>query len=166
MDRDKNVGAASFSSDADRVDHIASVFPFVFFLVAALVALTTMTRMVEEERSLIGTYKALGYGTGRIVSKYLIYAGIASVLGSVVGIAVLSQVLPKVIYGAYSIVYFVPETAYPIDWPIAIIMAVGAWFGGYCGSFLQRKKGNKFIENFISVCSIALAIYLVVDLIV
>ena len=53
-----------------------------------------------------------------------------------------------------------------IDWPIAIIMAVGAWFGGYCGSFLQRKKGNKFIENFISVCSIALAIYLVVDLIV
>ena len=53
-----------------------------------------------------------------------------------------------------------------IDWPIAIIMAVGAWFGGYCGSFLQRKKGNKFIENFISVCSVALAIYLVVDLIV
>ena len=53
-----------------------------------------------------------------------------------------------------------------IDWPIAIIMAVGAWFGGYCGSFLQRKKGNKFIENFISVCSIALAIYLIVDLII
>ena len=52
-----------------------------------------------------------------------------------------------------------------IDWPIAIIMAVGAWFGGYCGSFLQRKKGNKFIENFISVCSIALAIYLIVDLV-
>ena len=53
-----------------------------------------------------------------------------------------------------------------IDWPIAIVMAAGAWLGGYCGSFLQRKKGNKFIQHFVSACSIAMAIYLVVDLIV
>ena len=65
MDRTQNYGVAGFESDADRVDSIASVFPFIFFLVAALVALTTMTRMVEEERVLIGTYKALGYARWR-----------------------------------------------------------------------------------------------------
>lgn len=53
-----------------------------------------------------------------------------------------------------------------INWPISIVMAVGAWLGGYCGSFLQRKKGNKFIEHFISVCSLALAVYLIVDLVI
>ena len=53
-----------------------------------------------------------------------------------------------------------------IDWPIAIVMAAGAWLGGYCGSFLQRKKGNKFIQHFVSACSIAMAIYLIIDLIV
>ena len=53
-----------------------------------------------------------------------------------------------------------------IDWPIAIVMAAGAWLGGYCGSFLQRKKGNKFIQHFVSACSIAMAIYLVVDLVI
>ena len=99
------------------------MFPFIFFLVAALVALTTMTRMVEEERSLIGTYKALGYGKRRIISQYLIYAATASVLGSATGIVSLSQVLPKVICTAYNIVYFVPESTYPIDWPLAIMAA-------------------------------------------
>ncbi len=68
MDRTKNFGVVSFASDADRIDAIASFFPFIFFLVAALVALTTMTRMVEEERMLIGTFKALGYSRARITS--------------------------------------------------------------------------------------------------
>ncbi|MDO4289938.1 MAG: FtsX-like permease family protein [Eggerthellaceae bacterium] len=123
MDRTKNSGAVSFSSDAERVDSIAQVFPFIFFLVAALVALTTMTRMVEEERVLIGTYKALGYSRGRIASKYLIYAASASVIGAVAGIAVLSQVLPAVIMQAYAIIYSVPHSSYPIDWPIAALSA-------------------------------------------
>ncbi len=78
MDRTKNFGVVSFASDADRIDAIASFFPFIFFLVAALVALTTMTRMVEEERMLIGTFKALGYSRARITSKYLIYAALAA----------------------------------------------------------------------------------------
>ena len=68
LDRTKNYGLVSYDSDSYRIDSIARVFPFIFFLVAALVALTTMTRMVEEERSLIGTYKALGYGKRRIIS--------------------------------------------------------------------------------------------------
>ena len=120
MDRTKNSGVVSFEADAERIDSIASFFPFIFFLVAALVALTTMTRMVDEERALIGTYKALGYGRWRITSKYLVYAAAASLLGSVVGIAVLSQVLPWVIMEAYSIVYFVPRGAMPVNWPLAL----------------------------------------------
>ncbi len=123
MDRTKNNGVVMFSSDAERIDNIARVFPFIFFLVAALVALTTMTRMVEDERTLIGTYKALGYSQGRIASKYLLYALLASGVGSVVGIAILSQVLPWVIMYAYSIIYHVPHGALPIDWPLALLAA-------------------------------------------
>ncbi len=123
MDRDQNYGVASFESDANRVDSIAQVFPFIFFLVAALVALTTMTRMVEEERVLIGTFKALGYSRARIASKYLLYAAVASVTGSVLGIAVLSQVLPAVISEAYAIIYFVPQGPLPIDLGLAGLAA-------------------------------------------
>lgn len=122
MDRTANYGAASFEADADRVDSIAAVFPFIFFLVAALVALTTMTRMVEEERALIGTFKALGYRRGRIASKYLAYAAVASGAGSLVGILVLSQVLPAVIMKAYGIIYFVPELPLPLP--------IDPWFAG------------------------------------
>lgn len=122
MDRTANYGAASFEADADRVDSIAAVFPFIFFLVAALVALTTMTRMVEEERALIGTFKALGYRRGRIASKYLAYAAVASGAGSLVGILVLSQVLPAVIMRAYGIIYFVPELPLPLP--------IDPWFAG------------------------------------
>lgn len=123
MDRDKNYGVVSFESDAERIDNIASVFPFIFFLVAALVALTTMTRMVEEDRVLIGTFKALGYSKARITSKYLIYAASASVIGAIVGIAVLSLVLPAVIMEAYAIIYFVPRGPLPLDVPIALLSA-------------------------------------------
>ena len=123
MDRDQNYGVASFESDANRVDSIAQVFPFIFFLVATLVALTTMTRMVEEERVLIGTFKALGYSRARIASKYLLYAAVASVTGSVLGIAVLSQVLPAVISEAYAIIYFVPRGPLPIDLGLAGLAA-------------------------------------------
>ena len=123
LDRTKNYGAEGFRQDAERVDHIAAVFPFIFFLVAALVALTTMTRMVDEERMLIGTCKALGYGRGRIIGKYLVYAGAASVAGSVVGIAALAFTLPAVIMSAYSIIYVVPTAALALDWPIALLAA-------------------------------------------
>ena len=109
LDRTKNVGVQSVQADSERIDNIASVFPFVFFLVAALVALTTMTRMVDEERQLIGTFKALGYDKRRITGKYLLYAGIASTAGAALGIAVLAQVLPFIIQNAYAIIYNVPS---------------------------------------------------------
>ncbi len=124
MDRTKNPGVVSFASDADRIDSIAAVFPFIFFLVAALVALTTMTRMVEEERMLIGTFKALGYTRARITSKYMIYAGVASIVGAALGIVVLTLVLPPVIMEAYAIIYSVPHSlVMPIDVPIALLAA-------------------------------------------
>ncbi|MCD8315978.1 MAG: FtsX-like permease family protein, partial [Eggerthellaceae bacterium] len=120
MDRTKNMGAVSFASDAARIGSIASIFPFIFFLVAALVALTTMTRMVDEERLLIGTYKALGYSRMAITTKYLLYAGIASFVGAVLGILLLSELLPWTIMQAYAIVYSVPISTLPIDIGIAI----------------------------------------------
>ena len=123
MDRSKNVGMASFTADADRVDHIASIFPLMFFLVAALVSLTTMTRMVDEERQLIGTYKALGYTRSHITRKYATYVLLAACVGSVIGIAVLSRVLPGVIMNAYAIMYSVPAASFPIDARIATLSA-------------------------------------------
>ena len=128
MDRTKNVGMVSFASDADRVDHIASIFPLIFFLVAALVALTTMTRMVDEERALIGTYKALGYSRGAVASKYLLYAVIASGLGSLAGILLLGKSLPTIIMYAYAIIYYVPTANLRFDVPITAL-AVGLGMG-------------------------------------
>lgn len=129
MDRTKNPGVVSFESDADRVDSIASFFPFIFFLVAALVALTTMTRMVEEERVLIGTFKALGYSRARITSKYLIYAAVASVAGAVIGVVAMALILPPIIMEAYAIIYSVPHgILMPID-PCIALSAAGLGVG-------------------------------------
>ncbi|MBE6464753.1 MAG: FtsX-like permease family protein [Eggerthellaceae bacterium] len=125
LDRTSNYGVVSYNTDAERVDNIARVFPFIFFLVAALVALTTMTRMVEEERVIIGTYKALGYSRARITGKYLAYAASASIIGAVIGIGILSQVLPYVISKAYAIIYNVPPLSLPlpVDMPLALLSA-------------------------------------------
>ena len=128
LDLKKNIGAESFRSDAGRIDQIAQVFPLLFFLVAALVSLTTMTRMVDEERVLIGTFKALGYSNGCIASKYLVYAMVASGVGSIVGIALLSQFLPWFIMNAYAIIYVVPCRSTPID-PALFLLAAGLSVG-------------------------------------
>lgn len=105
LDRDTNPGYAGFASDADRIKAIAAVIPPFFFLVAALVCLTTMTRMVEEQRTQIGTLKALGFGKRTIAMKFLTYAGTASVAGSLLGILVGFLVFPPTIWSAYSIMY-------------------------------------------------------------
>ena len=125
LDRTQSEGAATYHADAGRIDSIADVFPFIFFLVAALVSLTTMTRMVEDDRVLIGTYKALGYGTGAIAAKYLAYAGIAGVVGATVGIVILSQVLPFIVMSAYSIIYTVPLHPFPLPINLGIALTSG-----------------------------------------
>ena len=109
LGRGTNVGYASFEGDCDRMESLSTVFPTMFFLVAARVALTTMTRMVDEERGVIGAYKALGYGRMRIASKYLIYAAVPSVLGSLFGIVLGNQTLPRICWSAYLMMYRGPS---------------------------------------------------------
>jgi len=113
LDRTKEIGIAAYQADSERINDIANVFPLMFFLVAALVSLTSMTRMVSEERTLIGVHKALGYSTVQIATKYLLYALLASLLGAVIGIACLSQVLPGVIISAYGSIYTIPNGGAP-----------------------------------------------------
>lgn len=122
LDRSQHEGAAIYHADTERMDALARVFPFMFFLVAALVSLTTMTRMVKDERILIGTYKALGYSTIQIATKYLTYALLAAGIGSVLGVGVLCQVLPLIIMKAYSVIYAIPLLSPPL--PIKADVAV------------------------------------------
>ena len=125
LDRTQSEGAATYHADADRIDRIADVFPALFFLVAALVALTTMTRMVEDDRIQIGTYKALGYGTATIASKYLAYAAIAGTVGAAAGTLVLTQVLPYNITNSYAIIYATPILPFPMPIDPATALASG-----------------------------------------
>lgn len=118
-DRTSNPGYAEFSQDAERVDRIAKVFPVFFILVAALVCLTTMTRMVEENRTQIGVLKALGYGKGAVAAKYLAYALSASLLGGAAGLAVGFKLFPTVIFNAYRIMYILPDCQTPFRWDYA-----------------------------------------------
>ena len=108
LDRTSTMSFVTFEQYADRMDAIARVFPVFFFLVAALVATTTMTRMVDENRLQMGTLKALGYSNLRIAGKYLFYALLASVLGSVAGMAVGFVVFPLIIWYAYQMMFSLP----------------------------------------------------------
>ena len=107
-DRDNNVSYNSFAGNVTKVEALAGVFPLFFFLVAALVVSTTMTRMIEEERLQIGTMKALGYANGAIMRKYVLYAMTAAVLGALFGLAFGFTVFPSVIWYAYAMMYYVP----------------------------------------------------------
>lgn len=125
--REDNPGYAGYGDDAKRIGAVAKVFPLFFFLVAALVCLTTMTRMVEEERGEIGTLKALGYSTITISSKYLVYALISSLFGSLLGLSIGFRLFPTAIMNAYGIMYSIPErlTPYHINYAlISTILAV------------------------------------------
>lgn len=153
LDRHSNVGFASFSGDADRMDSLSTVFPLIFFLVAALVALTTMTRMVEEERILIGTYKALGFSNAKVASKYLIYAALASVLGSIAGILVGFRILPAVVWKAYGILYTAPALVMPPNLNYAFGAAFSAVFctmaatWAACRSTLSESPANLMLPR-------------------
>ena len=121
LDRDQNAGYASYVQDTDRVSSLAEVFPVVFFLVAALISLTSMNRMVEEERVEIGTLKALGYSKRQISSKYLIYAILATVIGGVIGLIIGFNFIPGIIANMYGMVYEVPEVVLEFNNEIALI---------------------------------------------
>ena len=104
-DREAVASFASFESDAKGINAIGTVFPIIFFLVAALVSLTTMTRMVEERRTQIGTFKALGYSKEAIVSKYVLYAFIATLAGGLLGVVLGEALIPELVVKTYKIMY-------------------------------------------------------------
>ncbi len=106
LDRQSIEAYMSYVTDSDSIGAIGTVFPMIFFLVAALVSLTTMTRMVEEQRMQIGTMKALGYGKLSIASKYLLYSASASVIGSLIGVFAGELTIPPIIITAYRVVYY------------------------------------------------------------
>lgn len=121
LDRTTNIGYNSLNSNSDIVAGVSRVFPAFFLLVAALVCITTMTRMVDEERTQIGTLKALGYSNFSIISKYLKYAGSSAVLGCGTGVIVGSIVFPSVLWQAYKLVLFVtPQIKLCFDWKMAL----------------------------------------------
>lgn len=121
LGRDTNVGYVCFENDSAIVDGIANIFPIFFFLVAALVCITTMNRMVEEQRTQIGVLKALGYGKGAIMAKYLIYSGFAALLGCFIGFFGGTYLFPQIIWNAYGMMYQAQPLLYIFDWKLAII---------------------------------------------
>lgn len=137
--RNQTMDFIDYGMAADRIDAIAKVFPVFFFLIAALVCLTTMTRMVDEQRIYIGTLKALGYSKMAIVSKYIIYAGLASIGGSILGVLVGFKVFPTIIFNSYRIMYIMPPIETVFNWHYAIVSTVfavlattlAAWFSCY-----------------------------------
>lgn len=115
--RDKVTSTESFGQDAGRISNIGKFFPVIFFLVAALVSLTTMTRMIEEQRQQIGTLKALGYSDGVIAFKYFAYAMLSTVSGALAGVVVGEKILPWVIMNAYGMLYTgLPYYMTPLNW--------------------------------------------------
>ncbi|MBQ7728631.1 MAG: FtsX-like permease family protein [Clostridia bacterium] len=122
LDRTTNLSYSCFKEDSEIVAGVSQVFPLFFFLVAALVCITTMTRMVEEMRTDNGTMKALGYGDFSIASLYLVYAGLASAGGSILGFLIGSKFLPMALWKVYGILYQVNRPIdFLMDWPLFII---------------------------------------------
>ncbi len=124
LTRATNIGYACFDNDSSIVEGVSNVFPAFFFLVAALVCMTTMNRMVEEKRTEIGTMKALGYSEASIMGKYLFYSGSAAIMGCIAGFIIGSKIFPSVIWKAYGIMYSMPDIEYVFDLKLAIISGV------------------------------------------
>lgn len=125
QDRSGNPGYSDYSENTDRIAAVGDVFPLIFFIVAALVCLTTMTRMVEEQRIEMGTMKALGYGGWQIAMKYAVYAMSACISGGVVGAIIGFKLFPYVIMKGYSIMYYLGKLETPYRADIAF-MAIAA----------------------------------------
>ncbi len=124
LGRDTNVGYVMFKNDSEIVENVSTVFPIFFFLVAALVCMTTMSRMIEEQRTQIGTLKALGYSKSAIMGKYVAYSGSAALIGCVGGYAIGTFVFPYVIWFCYGMMYDMGALRFTFDWKLATISLV------------------------------------------
>ena len=120
LDRSSNSGYVSYEQEAERMAKLANFFPLIFFLVAALVCLTTMTRMVEEQRVQIGCLKALGYSRGQIAFKYVVYGISASLIGGILGLALGGTIIPSILIWAWSIMYTIQGRVLTLSLSIAV----------------------------------------------
>lgn len=167
-DRESHFSYIDYKSCADRMDAIAKVFPVFFYLVAALVCLTTMTRMVDEQRQNIGTLKALGYNKARIAMKYIVYAAAASLTGGIAGCIIGLNIFPRIIFTAWNTVYTVdklvavPQTALCIiAVSVAIAVTIFAVIVACIGELVEvpamllrpkaPKNGKKILLEHISI---------------
>lgn len=137
LDRNANVGYLALDNNSDIVAGVSRVFPAFFLLVAALVCITTMTRMVEEERTQIGTFKALGYKNSAIIRKYMMYAGSAAILGCGLGVLLGSVVFPVILWDVYGLLLNItPRVVLKINWPLcaavvsaySVVMLLVTWY--------------------------------------
>lgn len=127
LDRSTNPGYAEFNDNAERIASIAQIFPVFFFLIAALVSLTTMTRMVDEQRTQIGTLKALGYTNWDISKKFLVYATLASLSGAVIGLLIGFHLFPTIIINAYGSLYNLTSVQISYYWQDVIVSLIIAF---------------------------------------
>ena len=124
LGRGTNIGYVCFESDSAVVDGIANVFPVFFFLVAALICMTTMNRMVEDQRTQIGILKALGYSDGRVSFKFLFYSGSAAISGAIFGYFVGTHVFPFIIWTVYRIMYRAGKICFAFDPLLAVVSLI------------------------------------------
>lgn len=140
LTRSENAGYVSFKNDTSIISGIANIFPVFFILIAILVCMTTMTRMVDEERTQIGVLKALGFGNGTIMAKYLLYAGSATLLGWVAGFFVCTWGMPQVFWYAYRVMYDFAPLSYLFS-PVLAGLTLAVSLAGILGSaFLSCRK--------------------------
>lgn len=136
FNRDDNPGYSFYSQNANRLDAVATVFPLFFLLVAVLVCVTTMTRLIEEKRTEIGTLKALGYSNRSIVMKFVIYSMLAGILGCLIGTVLGVFTLPFIIFNAYKIMYYIGDITLVLNVPSIIIGTVAALLCTVCVSII------------------------------
>lgn len=143
LDRSMNYGFASYQSTVDRMSALSQILPVFFIIVAVLVCMTTMNRMVTEQRTIIGTYKALGYGDNAIASKYVLYVASASLVGAVLGAALGAALFPRAVYSAWSAMYSQPEFMQTVHYGIIaaslIISVVAMMATAYYTCYVELK---------------------------
>ena len=121
LDRNANEGYVGFIQDTKNIENIGKVFTIVFFIVATLISLTSMTRMVEEQRTQLGTLKALGYNKLQIISKYVIYASLACIIGSILGMSIGFIILPKILWMMYGMMYQISDISISFNFKYGLI---------------------------------------------
>ena len=147
LDRDSHYSTAMYAGSANQMKTIGEIVPLLFFLVAALVCMTTMMRLIDEERSQMGIFSALGFSKGQIISKYVIYAFIASILGSLVGVFAGIPIFPNVIYWAWKLMYDTPEVYLYLPLEAALIGTLSFTILMMVVSFFVARKSLQQVPS-------------------